>query len=93
MAISLAQRTEQLRAEQQLLKKADTDIEDGWQRIHAQEVRVREFQTSGHDAQQAERLVDLLKETLVQWERHRTLIIQRVDFLQHEVDSAIPANN
>ena len=85
MAISLAERTEQLRAEQRLLKKADTDIEEGWQRVRDQEHRVRELLADGHDIRQAERLVDLLKQTLVEWERHRTLIQQRVIYLQSEV--------
>ncbi|MBR0850668.1 hypothetical protein JQ543_23205 [Bradyrhizobium diazoefficiens] len=91
MAVPLAERTEQLHAEQRLLVKADADIEEGWRRIRHQEDLVRELQAGGHDARHAERLVDLLKETLVEWERHRTLIIQRVDYLQHEVDAASPA--
>lgn len=92
MAISLAERTEQLHAEQRLLVKADTDIDEGWQRIRNQEDRVRELQAGGHDTRQAERLVDLLRQTLLEWERHRTLIIQRVNFLQREVDSVTPAS-
>ncbi|MHC2618966.1 hypothetical protein ACVIW2_000998 [Bradyrhizobium huanghuaihaiense] len=90
MAVSLAERTQQLRDERRLLKKADLDIEEGWQRIHRQEDRVRDLQASGYDSQQAERLVDLLKQTLVEWERHRTLIIQRVSYLQQEVDPVPP---
>lgn len=87
MAISLAKRTAQLNAEQTLLVKADKDIEEGWQRIRNQEDRVRELMAGGHDTRQAERLVDLLKETLIEWERHRILIEQRVRYLQQEVEA------
>jgi len=91
MAISLAERTEQLRLEQRLLVKADADIEEGWQRVRNQEDRVRELQADGHDIRQAEKLVDLLKQTLVEWERHRTLIQQRVIYLQSEIYPLPPA--
>lgn len=91
MAISLDERTEQLHAEQRLLVKADADIDEGWTRIRNQEDLVRDLQAGGHDSQHAERLVELLKQTLVEWERHRSLIIQRVNYLQREVDSAPPA--
>ncbi|WP_245326787.1 hypothetical protein [Bradyrhizobium sacchari] len=87
----MTERTRQLRDEQRLLKKADVDIEEGWHRVHRQEDRVRELQAGGHDCRQAERLVELLKQTLVEWERHRTLIIQRVDYLQQEVAPLPPA--
>ena len=88
MAMSLAERTQQLREEQRLLVKADVDIQEGWERIRKQEELVQDLQASGYDARQAERLVDLLKQTLLEWERHRTLIIQRVNYLQQEVDLA-----
>ncbi|MCJ9702335.1 MULTISPECIES: hypothetical protein [unclassified Bradyrhizobium] len=87
MAISLAKRTAQLYAEQTLLVKADKDIEEGWQRIRNQEDRVRELMAGGHATRQAERLVDLLKQTLIEWERHRVLIEQRVRYLQQEVEA------
>ncbi|UPK24408.1 hypothetical protein [Bradyrhizobium sp. 195] len=87
MAIPLAERAAQLNAEQTLLVKADKDIEEGWQRIRNQEDRVRELMAGGHDTRQAERLVDLLKQTLVEWERHRVLIEQRVRYLQQEVEA------
>lgn len=87
MAVSLAERNEQLNAEQRLLLKADRDIEEGSQRIRDQEDRVRELMAGGHDTRQAERLVDLLKQTLVEWERHRVLIEQRVSYLQQQVEA------
>ncbi|MHC4047677.1 hypothetical protein [Bradyrhizobium sp. 23AC] len=90
MAIFLAERTAQLNAEQNLLVKADQDIEEGWQRIRNQEDRVRELMAGGHDTRQAERLVDLLKQTLIEWERHRVLIEQRVEYLRQEVAAGPP---
>ncbi|MCP3468762.1 hypothetical protein NLM33_00320 [Bradyrhizobium sp. CCGUVB1N3] len=90
MALTLAECTEQLNAEQRLLVKADRDIEEGWQRIRDQEDRVRYLQAGGHDICQAERLVDLLKQTVVEWERHRTLIEQRVIYLREQVDPESP---
>jgi len=92
MAVSLAERRQQLRDERRLLEKADLDIDEGWRRIHRQEDRVRALQAGGHDCLQGERLVELLKQTLVEWERHRTLIVQRVNFLEHEVDLVPPVN-
>nr|WP_228747589.1 hypothetical protein [Bradyrhizobium sp. BR 10289] len=70
--------------------KADADIDEGWQRIRNQEDLVRELQAGGHDSRQAERLVESLKQTLLEWERHRTLIVQRVKYLQSEVGSGPP---
>lgn len=87
MSTSLAEWTEQLHAEQRLLVKADRDIEVGSQRIRDQEDRVRELMAEGHNTCQAERLVDLLKQTLVEWQRHRVLIEQRITYLQQQVEA------
>ncbi len=90
MAISLAERSRQLQAEERLLVKADQDIADGSKRIRDQEDRVRELMAGGHDWAQAQRLVELLKETLIEWERHRALIEQRVVYLRHQADPDVP---
>lgn len=87
MAIIVANWTEQLDAEQRLLVKADKDIEVGCQRIRNQEDRVRELSAGGHNTEQAERLVELLKQTLLEWERHRVLIEQRVTYLRQQVEA------
>ncbi|WP_448031368.1 hypothetical protein [Bradyrhizobium liaoningense] len=87
MAISLAERTAQLDAEQRLLVKADQHIEEGWQRSRDQEDRARELLAGRHDTHEAERLVSVLKQTLVEWERHRVLIAQRVAYFRQEVDA------
>ena len=73
---------EQLRAEKALLIKADRDIEEGSRRLLHQQQLLAELQADGHDTRQAERLVLLMQQTLVEWERHRTLIEQRIVYLE-----------
>ncbi|MCC8981467.1 hypothetical protein [Bradyrhizobium acaciae] len=79
----------QLRSERAQLVKADVDIEEGWTRIRNQQDLLDWLQRAGHDTNQAERLISLLKETLVEWERHRTLIVQRVAYLEERVRSQL----
>jgi hypothetical protein len=71
----------QLRAEKDLLIKADKDIENGWQRLRNQQHLLDDLQAGGHDSRQAERLVLLLQQTLIEWERHRVLIEERITYL------------
>ncbi|MCC8935035.1 hypothetical protein CI1B_02410 [Bradyrhizobium ivorense] len=78
---------QQLKIEQQLLVKAETDIEEGWTRLRDQQDLMEWLQRAGHDTKQAERLVNLLKQTLVEWERHRVLIEQRIAYLEGQVAS------
>ena len=78
-------RTQELRQEQNLLAKAEVDIEQGWARLRNQQDLVHDLQNAGRDTKQAERLVELLKQSLVEWERHRRLIEQRVAFLEKAV--------
>ena len=85
MIIDAAYRAEQLRAEKVLLVKAETDIEDGWKRLRNQQDLLRELRAGGHDTKQAERLVGLMMQTLVEWERHRILIVERVAYLEKEL--------
>jgi hypothetical protein len=77
MAMNAAVRAEQL-------LKADSDIHEGWMRLRNQEDLLLELQEAGHDTKQAEQLVELLKETLTEWERHRVLIRERVAYLEKE---------
>ncbi len=78
-------RAEQLRVERLLLVKADSDIEDGRRRLRSQEDLLLGLRAGGHDTKQAERLVELMKTTLDEWERHRVLILQRVAYLESVV--------
>ena len=77
-----AYHTEQLQIEQQLLLKAEADIEAGWKRVRSQEKLLSELRAAGYDTRDGERLTDLLLQTMVEWERHRTLIEQRVAYLK-----------
>ncbi|MGX9425749.1 MULTISPECIES: hypothetical protein [Bradyrhizobium] len=85
MVISLAERAEELRAERRVLLKADGDIEEGLKRLQNQQDLLLDLQAAGHDTTQAERLVVLLEQTLLQWEHHRTLIEQRIAYLENEI--------
>ena len=82
MAALPIDRAEQLKAEKTLLLKAEKDIEDGWKRLHSQQQLLADLQAAGHDSRQAERLVQLLQQTLTEWERHRVLIEERVSYLE-----------
>jgi hypothetical protein len=84
MTIPLTEWTEQLDTERRHLIKADRDIEEGLQRLRDQEDRVRELSAGGHDAGQAERLAEVLKQTLTEWLRHRILIEQRISYLRRQ---------
>jgi hypothetical protein len=76
---------EQLKAERSLLLKAERDIEEGSRRLRNQQQLLADLQASGHDSKQAERLVRLMQETLLEWERHRVLIVDRVAYLERQV--------
>jgi hypothetical protein len=73
---------EQLRAEKTLLIKAEKDIDEGWRRLRHQQQLHSDLQAAGHDSTQAERLVQLLQQTLIEWERHRVLIEERIAYLE-----------
>ena len=77
---------EQLRLEKTLLIKAEKDIEEGWKRLRSQLQLRDDLLAGGHDSKQAERLVELLKQTLIEWERHRVLIEERIDYLEGQVE-------
>jgi len=82
MTGSAADRTEELTAEKALLVKSENDILRGRQRLHHQESLLLELRADGHDTRQAERLVDLMKATLVEWERHHIMIAERIAYLE-----------
>jgi hypothetical protein len=75
---------EQLRAEKTLLIKAGRDIEEGWRRLRNQQQLLADLKADGHDSTQAERLVLLLQQILIEWERHRLLIEDRVHYLEQQ---------
>ena len=72
----------ELESEKRQLVKAEADIENGWSRLRKQEDLVTSLRASGQNTAQAEKLIELLKQTLIQWERHRALIEQRIAYLE-----------
>jgi hypothetical protein len=79
---SAAERAVELAAEKALLVKSEDDIQRGRQRLRNQEYLLLELRTDGHDTRQAERLVELMKATLVEWERHHVMIAERIAYLE-----------
>jgi hypothetical protein len=75
---------EQLRVEKTLLLKAERDIEDGWKRLRSQQRLLADLQAAGHDSREAQWLVELLRQTLVEWEQHRVLIEERISCLERQ---------
>ena len=73
----------ELAAEKRLLVKAEADIEAGWNRIRNQEDLLSSLQAAGENTREAERLVHLMKQTVLEWERHRALIEQRIAYLEY----------
>ncbi|WP_407175147.1 hypothetical protein [Bradyrhizobium sp. STM 3562] len=69
--------------ERRTLLKALADIDKGRERVRNQQDLVTSLRASGQNSTQAERLLELFKRTLVEWERHRALIEQRIVHLQH----------
>jgi hypothetical protein len=72
----------ELESERKILAKAERDIGQGWRRLRQQKRAVAGLHAHGHKATQAERLVELTAKTLVEWERHRRLIAERIHYLE-----------
>ena len=72
----------ELEAEKRLLVKADADIEAGWTRLRNQQDLLSSLQAAGENTREAEWLVHLMKQSLIEWERHRVLIEQRIAHLE-----------
>ena len=87
-----ADRAKELRAEKALLVKAEFDIEEGCKRLRNQQDLLLELKVGGHDTRQAERLIQLLKDTLLEWERHRVLIEARIAYLASSSDPPVSGN-
>lgn len=87
-ALLAAELALELASEKRLLKKADADIEAGRDRLHSQEQRLNSLRNAGHNTTEAERLVGLMTDTLAQWERHRVLISERVDYLERKTSGS-----
>jgi hypothetical protein len=75
----------ELKSEQRLLVKAEADIDAGWTRLRNQQDLLACLQSSGQNTTDAVRLFELLKLSLLEWERHRALIEQRIAYLQAKI--------
>ncbi len=72
----------ELQSERRLLQKADADIQAGQHRLSHEQELLNSLRTSRHNTTEAERLVGLMTDSLVEWERHRELIVQRIAYLE-----------
>ena len=77
-------RSQEIRTEMAVLRKADLDIRVGRARLLDQQNRLIELQARGCPTREAERLVELMQQTLLEWERHRALVVQRLAHLQNQ---------
>ncbi|MBI5260800.1 MAG: chemotaxis protein CheB [Bradyrhizobium sp.] len=77
-----AERPAQIEAEKRMLAKAEADLENGRTRLRNQKALLTIVHDSERDAEQAERLAALLRQTLIEWERHRNLIERRIAYLE-----------
>jgi hypothetical protein len=84
------QTTLEIEAERRLLQKADLDIERGRSRLRNQQELVASLQASGQNSAEGERLVQSLQRMLIEWERHRNLIEQRLAYLEGGPGSSDP---
>jgi hypothetical protein len=82
MATFFGDRIAELNAEKALLVKAEKDIEEGWRRFRNQQDLLMGLRAAGHETRQAEHLLELFEQSLVEWERHRVLIEERVAYLE-----------
>jgi hypothetical protein len=53
--------------------------------LRQQQQLLSDLRADGHDTKQAERLVLLMQQTLIEWERHRVLIEERVGYLERQL--------
>jgi hypothetical protein len=78
------QRKLEIEAEKLQLVKADAHIEAGRGRLRDQQHLLRSVQSAGEESEDAERLLEAMKQTLIEWERHRELIEHRITYLKQD---------
>ncbi|BAM88912.1 conserved hypothetical protein [Bradyrhizobium oligotrophicum S58] len=71
-----------IRAEELQLRQAKADVSAGQARLRDQECLLVDMTVGSRTVPEAERFVALLKGCLVEWERHRVLIEQRLAYLK-----------
>ena len=72
----------EIRAEELQLCQATADVSAGQARLRNQECLLADMTAGSRAVPEAERFVALLKGCLVEWERHRVLIEQRLAYLK-----------
>jgi hypothetical protein len=72
---------EELKSERALLAKADRDIEEGKQRLRRQVDIAARIRDHGQSPA-SDRLISLTSQLLIEWEKHRSLIVQRIAYLE-----------
>jgi chromosome segregation ATPase len=72
----------EIESEKRQLRKADADIEAGWNRLQNQHDLLASLRANGENTREAERLMLVMEQTLTEWERHRVLIQERIAYLQ-----------
>ena len=75
-------RNAEIKAERSELERVHCELELGRNRLQSQRQLVAHLREQGRDVTQAERLAGLLDQTLEQWELHRSLIEQRIAYLE-----------
>jgi hypothetical protein len=78
----MASESAELRSERATLSRADLDIAEGEERVRHQAAIVVQLRDLGHDSLRAERLLETLHDTLDAWKVHRTLILERIAYLE-----------
>lgn len=85
-----AERNAEIAFERQQLAKAEIDLGQGRTRYENQLALVAALKSAGRNVEQAERLAELLEQTLQQWEAHRALILQRIAHLESLNRMSVP---
>ena len=79
---AVEQRNAEIEAERSELERVGAEMARGRNRLENQRQLVADLRVQGRDVAQAERLAGLLDQTLQQWECHRSLIEQRIAYLE-----------
>jgi hypothetical protein len=73
---------DEIASEKATLVQADLDIAAGQHRVHRQQHLLTDLRLKRRNTSHAERLLDLLGDTLLEWKRQRALAEERVAYLE-----------
>jgi uncharacterized protein (UPF0548 family) len=74
----------ELERERRDLAQCDRDITKGQERIRKQLIALAQLRAHGLETGDGERLFGVMRDTLVQWERHREMIVARIAYLEQQ---------